>query len=77
MAPCLAGGDTKTVVLDVSSMKCGGCSTSVKRILMATPGVHSAAVNLLTECAVVQYRGGGGQTTAGDLTEMLTSKVAL
>ena len=72
----VAGEDTETVVLDVSSMKCGGCSASVKRILTGMPGVESAAVNLLTECAVVQYNGSSGQITAGDLTETLTSKVS-
>ena len=72
----LAGEATETVILDVSSMKCGGCSASVKRILMGMPGVESAAVNLLTECAVVQYDSSSGQATAGSLTETLTSKVS-
>eukprot|EP00891_Asterochloris_glomerata_P000481 jgi/Astpho2/481/Aster-03526 len=35
-------------------MKCGGCSASVKRILEGQPGVQAAAVNLLTESAVVR-----------------------
>jgi len=35
-------------------MKCGGCSAAVKRILLQQPGVVGAAVNLLTDTAVVQ-----------------------
>lgn len=35
-------------------MKCGGCSAAVKRLLLQQPGVQGAAVNLLTETAVVQ-----------------------
>ena len=33
-------------------MKCGGCSSAVKRILLGNPEIQSAAVNLLTESAV-------------------------
>ena len=40
-------------MLDVRGMKCGGCSAAVRRILLADPAVESAAVNLLTESAVV------------------------
>jgi cation transport ATPase len=75
----LPAEESETVILDVGRMKCGGCSASVKRILLANPRVHTAAVNLLTECAVVRYgRGdsnGDGQAMALDLTETLTSKV--
>lgn len=45
---------TEAVVLDVRGMKCGGCSAAVKRMLLQQPGVAGAAVNLLTETAVVQ-----------------------
>lgn len=41
-------------MLDVRGMKCGGCSAAVKRILLQQPGVRGAAVNLLTETAVVR-----------------------
>ena len=41
-------------MLDVRGMKCGGCSAAVRRILLADPAVESAAVNLLTESAVVR-----------------------
>ncbi|KAK9846485.1 hypothetical protein WJX81_005091 [Elliptochloris bilobata] len=48
----LAAEPADTVVLDVRGMKCGGCSAAVRRILLAEPGVESAAVNLLTDSAV-------------------------
>ena len=50
------------MVLDVSGMKCGGCSAAVKRILLQQPGVHAAAVNLLTETAVVQVAAAAATT---------------
>jgi len=43
-------------VLDVRGMKCGGCSAAVRRILVADPAIEAAAVNLLTESAVVRMR---------------------
>ena len=61
----------------MSGMKCGGCSASVRRILLSKPGVQSAAVNLLTECAVVQYSAAGGESVAQEATELLTSKAGL
>lgn len=66
---------THSVILDVSNMKCGGCSASVKRILLSKPGVQSAAVNLLTESAVVQLAGGNDHAIVRDATEGLTAKV--
>ena len=45
---------TTPVLLTVANMKCGGCSAAVRRILLQQPGVAGAAVNLLTETAVVQ-----------------------
>lgn len=57
-------------------MKCGGCSAAVKRILSARPGVDSAAVNLLTECAVVRYSGPADRDAfIAETTEALTAKV--
>lgn len=45
------------VILEVSGMKCGGCSAAVKRILLSLPeAVDSAAVNLLTETAAVRVK---------------------
>lgn len=48
----------ESVILTVENMKCGGCSAAVKRILMQQPGISNAAVNLLTETAVVQVKPG-------------------
>ncbi|PRW05833.1 copper-transporting ATPase chloroplastic [Chlorella sorokiniana] len=82
-AAVAAPGDapaTEAVVLDVRGMKCGGCSAAVKRMLLQQPGVAGAAVNLLTETAVVQVavqQGSGGQSPdelAAAAAEVLTSK---
>ena len=59
-------------MLDVSNMKCGGCTASVKRILLSEPGVHKAAVNLLTETAVVKLH--PGQSSADEAASLLSSK---
>ncbi|KAL8130610.1 hypothetical protein V2J09_019765 [Rumex salicifolius] len=52
-----AGGDSgmssDVIILDVGGMSCGGCASSVKRILESQPQVSSASVNLTTETAVV------------------------
>ena len=60
-------------MLDVSGMKCGGCSASVKRILLSNEGVQHAAVNLLTETAVVKLTPVEG--SAEKAAELLTTKV--
>ncbi|CAL8460709.1 g240 [Coccomyxa elongata] len=65
-------GETETVLLDVSNMRCGGCSASVKRILLSKPGVEEAAVNLLTESAVIKLR--PGQSSAAEAADLLTTK---
>ncbi|CAN8276151.1 unnamed protein product [Cochlearia groenlandica] len=41
------------IILDVGGMTCGGCSSSVKKILESQPQVASASVNLTTETAIV------------------------
>ena len=75
--PCHAASSeaTETVMLDVSGMKCGGCSASVKRILLSNEGVQHAAVNLLTETAVIKLRPAEG--SADKAAELLTTKVML
>ena len=77
---------SEAVVLEVGSMKCGGCSAAVKRILMACPEVDSAAVNLLTETAAVRFKTPGpgapaggappptNATLAGDVAQLLTKR---
>lgn len=62
-------------MLDVTGMKCGGCSASVKRILLSSEGVQHAAVNLLTETAVIKLR--PAETSAAEAAELLTNKVGL
>lgn len=42
------------IVLDVGGMSCGGCASSVKRILESQPQVTGATVNLATETALVR-----------------------
>jgi copper chaperone len=43
-----------TVVLEVTGMTCGGCASSVTRILTRVPGVTEAQVDLPTGRATVQ-----------------------
>ncbi|KAG0497639.1 hypothetical protein HPP92_002330 [Vanilla planifolia] len=45
--------DPDVILLDVGGMSCGGCASSVKRILESQPQVSSASVNLATETAIV------------------------
>lgn len=42
------------ITLDVSGMKCAGCVRTVEQQLQQVPGVVSAAVNLVTEVALVE-----------------------
>ena len=61
-------------MLDVCGMKCGGCSAAVKRILLQQPHMQAAAVNLLTETAVVTVavprQGGHAGGAAGQAEEL-------
>ena len=45
----------RTVVLDVEGMMCAGCVSTVEKKLARCEGVKSAAVNLVTEVAAVEY----------------------
>ena len=62
------------VVLTVRGMKCGGCSAAVKRMLLQQPGVSSAAVNLLTETAVIQVVSHSPAAVAEQAAGVLGSK---
>jgi copper chaperone CopZ len=42
-----------SVVLSISGMTCGGCASSVTRVLTNVPGVVSAEVNLSGRSAIV------------------------
>lgn len=43
------------VILTISGMTCGGCVSSVTRVLQATPGVQQANVTLVPPQATVSY----------------------
>jgi Cu2+-exporting ATPase len=68
------GEASEAVVLDVRGMKCGGCSAAVKRILLQQPRVQSAAVNLLTETAVVMVAAAQAQQGAAAAAQALSDK---
>ncbi|GIM14913.1 hypothetical protein Vretimale_17774, partial [Volvox reticuliferus] len=67
------GSNVQTVLLEVGDMKCGGCSAAVKRMLLTRPEVAAAAVNLLTETAVVQVRGSAAEL-GPSLASFVTSR---
>eukprot|EP00798_Chlamydomonas_sp_ICE-L_P031535 gene31535-6720_t len=70
---CNAPAALESVILDVGGMKCGGCSAAVKRMLLARPDVDTAAVNLLTETAVLRVRGSAASLGL-ETASMLSSK---
>lgn len=43
------------VILTISGMTCGGCVSSVTRVLQAVPGVQQATVTLVPSEARVSY----------------------
>jgi copper chaperone CopZ len=65
---------TVPVVLTVRNMKCGGCSAAVKRMLLQQPGISGAAVNLLTETAVVQVAAEDAEEVAAAAATVVSSK---
>ena len=55
-APAAGSGKPgRTVLLPISGMTCASCATRIQRTLGDTPGVRSAAVNLATERARVEF----------------------
>jgi P-type Cu2+ transporter len=58
-------------LVNIEGMRCAGCVAAVEKHLLATPGVVSASVNLLTAMAVVEYQ---PELTPIDLTQRLTDK---
>ena len=71
--PC---SETEAILLEVSGMKCGGCSSAVKRILLGNPEIKSAAVNLLTESAVFKIPAKSDKSTlAEEAAALLTKQV--
>jgi len=45
----------QTTTLNISGMTCGGCVSSVSKVLNALEGVAKADVSLDKKCAVVDY----------------------
>lgn len=43
------------IILTISGMTCGGCVSSVNRVLQSSPGVHKAEVTLVPAQAAVSY----------------------
>ena len=41
----------KSIQLNVKGMKCGGCVSTVEKILNNSDGIENVSVNLLTESA--------------------------
>lgn len=73
---CVHGAETEAVLLEVSGMKCGGCSSAVKRILLGNPEIKSAAVNLLTESAVFKIPAKSDKSAlAEEAAALLTKQV--
>jgi Cu2+-exporting ATPase len=61
---------SRTIILDVSGMKCAGCVRAVEQELQQCPGVIEATVNLVTETALVACGDGAvEQQLADQLTE--------
>lgn len=62
------------LVMDVTKMMCGGCSASVKKILLQHPSVEGASVNLITGTAVVNMRPGSTEIDEDNVVETVTAK---
>ncbi|UPR03744.1 heavy metal transporting ATPase [Chloropicon primus] len=70
-------GKETTVLLEVSGMRCGGCSANVKKKLLEHPKVSKASVNLLTGTAAITVElvdGGSAESTAIEVAEAVESK---
>lgn len=67
-------GKDPVIVLDVTKMMCGGCSSAVKNILVKHPAVVDASVNLITASAVVTLTPEATDTDVDSVVEAVTSK---
>ncbi len=67
-------GSEDLLVMDVTKMMCGGCSASVKKILLQHPNVEDASVNLVTGTAVVNLRTGCTDSDVESIINAVTSK---
>ncbi len=61
----------RKALVNIEGMRCAGCVAAVEKHLLATPGVVSASVNLLTAMAVVEHH---PELVPIDLTQRLTNK---
>lgn len=60
----------KTITLDITGMKCGGCVKTVEKQLAQHPGAIASCVNLVTEVAVVECQ---TSVEPQQLAELLTA----
>eukprot|EP00240_Pyramimonas_obovata_P000485 CAMPEP_0118924204 /NCGR_PEP_ID=MMETSP1169-20130426/2446_1 /TAXON_ID=36882 /ORGANISM="Pyramimonas obovata, Strain CCMP722" /LENGTH=598 /DNA_ID=CAMNT_0006865295 /DNA_START=246 /DNA_END=2038 /DNA_ORIENTATION=+ len=68
---------SEMVLLDVTGMKCAGCSGAVQRVLDAQPELASASVNLLTNSAAVWVDEQGAESpdvVAQKIAQVITDK---
>ena len=73
-ASASAVAEDRVIVLDVTKMMCGGCSSAVKNILSKHPAVNDASVNLVTASAVVTMIPEATDTDVDSVVEAVTSK---
>lgn len=59
----------ETITLKIDGMTCGGCVSSVTRVLSETTGVSNAQVDLASGTAVVQFD--AAQTSAVALIDVV------
>jgi P-type Cu2+ transporter len=69
--PITAPATLQKALVNIEGMRCAGCVAAVEKHLLATPGVVSASVNLLTAMAVVEHQ---PELAPIDLTQRLTDK---
>jgi P-type Cu2+ transporter len=69
--PTTTPATLQKALVNIEGMRCAGCVAAVEKHLLATPGVVSASVNLLTAMAVVEHQ---PELAPIDLTQRLTDK---
>jgi P-type Cu2+ transporter len=60
-----------TALVNIEGMRCAGCVAAVEKHLLATPGVVSASVNLVTAMAVVEHQ---PELITAELIQRLTDR---
>jgi P-type Cu2+ transporter len=69
--PTTTPATLQKALVNIEGMRCAGCVAAVEKHLLATPGVVSASVNLVTAMAVVEHQ---PELAPIDLTQRLTDK---